>query len=392
MSDSNRMTYWVFVVLLVAVAIVVLIPPSEKLKGGIDLVGGTSLLFEIDTTGLPSGAQSELSSKMIRILRERVDPKGQLNLEWRPVGNTRLEVRLPRPPEAAAVRRETYNKTKEAVRALGLVRYEVEEAIQASGTQREEKIAALAKDIPQRKEALATLVKAADALADATEDTKETKSAAYEDAMSAVLATSLEPERMEDVFTLGKGTKSRNEQLEKLEKEFPEYATRGLIAKAMEAYDAWAKQKADLEDAADLKRALRGAGVLEFRILATRDVAQETHTSDPRNPLFKEKIEKYTSQLAQYGPRPQAGDSYAWFEIDDVVSFMRLDNIEEFEAQKDLPGRPIMEKYAGRYYVLTYDDPAYMMLRNLGKKRWGLTHVYSSIDPMSGQNVVNFEL
>ena len=109
MNDPNRMTKWLLVIGLVAVSLLVLYPPDEKLKGGIDLVGGSSLLFEMDTTDLDAADQQDLAGRVMRVLKERVDPQGQMNLEWRPVGNTRLEIRMPLPPKKARDRREAYD-------------------------------------------------------------------------------------------------------------------------------------------------------------------------------------------------------------------------------------------------------------------------------------------
>ena len=105
MHDPNRLIKWLLIIALVVISLAILYPPNEKLKGGIDLVGGTSLLFEIDTTGLDPSMQRELSTRVMRILKDRVDPKWQMNLEWRPVGNARLEIRMPRPPKEALARR-----------------------------------------------------------------------------------------------------------------------------------------------------------------------------------------------------------------------------------------------------------------------------------------------
>ena len=57
---------------------------GENLKGGIDLVGGTSLLYEIDTSELTDtyGAAEEV----VKVLRKRVDPDNVRNLIWRVVG------------------------------------------------------------------------------------------------------------------------------------------------------------------------------------------------------------------------------------------------------------------------------------------------------------------
>ena len=80
MNDPNRLMKWLSVIGMVVLALVILYPPSQKLKGGIDLVGGTSLLYEIDTKGLTPEQQSGLALRVMNILKDRVDPRGQMNL------------------------------------------------------------------------------------------------------------------------------------------------------------------------------------------------------------------------------------------------------------------------------------------------------------------------
>ena len=85
--------------LIVAVVILALwaIFPSgnifkPSLKPGIDMVGGTSLLYEIKTPD--AGFQGNLAEQVMESLKKRVDPQGVRNLIWRPQGNTRLEIQM----------------------------------------------------------------------------------------------------------------------------------------------------------------------------------------------------------------------------------------------------------------------------------------------------------
>src|SRR5512133_445584 len=68
--------------------------PIPNLKPGIDMKGGTSLLYEIK---VPPGTPiaSNLSTEMMGSLKKRVDPNGVRNLIWRPQGATRLEIQMP---------------------------------------------------------------------------------------------------------------------------------------------------------------------------------------------------------------------------------------------------------------------------------------------------------
>ncbi len=402
MNDPNRMMKWVLICALVALSIAVLYPPHRKLKGGIDLVGGTSLLFEIDTTGLDRDSLGDLSTKVMRILKDRVDPKGQLNLEWRPVGTTRLEVRMPRPPKEALERRAEYNAAIDRLQEMNIRRREAEEALGSSSENRESLITALQRGHSGRAELLTTLTSAYDELqkARAAGDGGATETAAktYEDAMSALLATNIPINRLTDVLALGSG-ETRKEQIEKLRSEFSAFdagdsgSPNGkLLSKAISAYDAWASNKAELEDPSDLKRRLKGAGVLEFRILAERSASSPTQLNDP-NPRLIQPIARYTDQLAKFGPRSKQEDAYRWFPIEDPLRFSGASDMEEFKSRLNIPGGPVIEEYAGRYYVLMHNSPENKMVKGTGGGRpWELKSAFPDRNPMTGENVVSFAL
>jgi len=395
MNDQSSSTKWFLVAALVGFSLVILYPPSEKLKGGIDLVGGTSLLYEIDTTGLSSEQQSGLAERVMGILKERVDPNGQLNLEWRPIGNTRLEIRMPRPPKEALVRRERYNKVIDAIADKNLTRFDVESALSAPGDDRAAKLSKLTRGITERTPLLEVLSTAYTAYSAAQVDAGSAlggeATTAYEAAMSELLATSLPINRFTDILALPEGV-NRDQELNKLRTSYPSYdGVEKLLTDAVTAYDAWAANKADLEDPSDLKRRLRGAGVLEFRILADRDPNSPLNTLDP-NPQLCQPISKYTEQLAKYGPRPKAGDRFRWFPVVDVVSFMHLRDLSDFETQKSNPSQPIVEEYVGRYYALMHNDPEYGLLQEKGRRSWSLVQAYPDVDYQTGRNVVAFAL
>src|SRR3954467_660270 len=67
---------------------------KTELRPGIDMVGGTSLLYEIK---VPEGSvtTANLAEQVMESLKKRVDPDGIRNLIWRPQGNTRLEIQMP---------------------------------------------------------------------------------------------------------------------------------------------------------------------------------------------------------------------------------------------------------------------------------------------------------
>src|SRR4051812_10445787 len=93
-------------------ALIAIFPPAslldphmtlgEKLglKPGIDMVGGTSLLYEIKTPEGGTAVQGSLAEQVMESLKRRVDPAGVRNLIWRPRGTNRLEIQMPTSKQA----------------------------------------------------------------------------------------------------------------------------------------------------------------------------------------------------------------------------------------------------------------------------------------------------
>jgi len=67
-------------------------PPAEKLKLGIDLAGGTILVYQVQEEGRPPGFDMD---KMIEALSMRINPTGTLDVTLRPLGTDRVEIILP---------------------------------------------------------------------------------------------------------------------------------------------------------------------------------------------------------------------------------------------------------------------------------------------------------
>ncbi|MHC5109752.1 MAG: protein translocase subunit SecD [Planctomycetota bacterium] len=404
MNDPNRVTKWIMILGFVALALWRLNPPSRTLKGGIDLVGGTSMLLEIDTTGMQDWEISGLATKVMDILKDRVDPKGQLNLEWRPVGDKRLEIRMPRPPKEALQRRQEKEAALDAIASRNLKRFDIVEALSATAADRANRLASLAGSSEERRNLLDELSQAFDAkiAADGSdnETEKETATARYEDAMNKVLATNAPINRLVDILTIGDSPK-RDEELTRFRNEFPAFDAGQvnepdgmLITKATTAFDAWAKNKADLEDPSDLKRRIRGAGVLEFRILAERDRTSPTNINDPKGQGEKS-IEKFREELAKRGPRMREGDRFGWFAMHDPVKFLQsptIAGLEDVRSELDNPSLPVIAEYAGRFYVLGYNSSEERMLRGTDDRKWQLKTAFPDRDPASGKNVVSFVL
>src|SRR5439155_16961089 len=89
-------------------------------KLGVDLAGGTILVYEIDLAKFPSGQLPEGydAQKLATQLKKRIDPADLYNVTIRPVGQTRVEIILPTGgSHQARKERESWNKLLEEVKA-----------------------------------------------------------------------------------------------------------------------------------------------------------------------------------------------------------------------------------------------------------------------------------
>jgi SecD/SecF fusion protein len=67
-------------------------PPSQKLKLGIDLSGGTILVYEVARDSLQAGFSMD---ELISALKKRADPEGVREIPIRKIGSNRIEIILP---------------------------------------------------------------------------------------------------------------------------------------------------------------------------------------------------------------------------------------------------------------------------------------------------------
>lgn len=415
MTDKNLYLRVGLIVLVLTLSIWAIWPPSQQLKGGIDLVGGTSLLYEIDTAGLAERDKTDLSERVMRRLKQRVDPQGQRNLVWRPIGQNRLEIQMPKPPKELQQNRKAYEDARDQLRKTRVERGEVEAALALPKEVRAAALKELVRDVPLRAAILSRLEANADRLAKADAEattrpataTAATKPAeadldevrlAYYDAFDALAATNINLDRLSDTLALGARSVERAEGLAKFWSDYRDGlaraagfaavtdevrkqldgelgALRGQVDQLTRAYDTWAKNKGVLEDPSDLMRLLQGQGVLEFRILAEKDPNAPTETIGATKAEYREPIAKYTDQLKRFGPRRRAGDRFQWFKVGKP---------DEFKPS----GNAIQEDYLGTRYVLAYATEEMGLLHD-GK--WALTRAVPDRD-QHGRWSVSFTL
>ncbi|MFO0889663.1 MAG: protein translocase subunit SecD [Isosphaeraceae bacterium] len=85
---------WKIILIVVSVlaGLLAMYPPSKKLKLGIDLSGGTILVYEVERENLGSNFNMD---ELISALKQRVDPEGVAETPIRKIGSNRIEIILP---------------------------------------------------------------------------------------------------------------------------------------------------------------------------------------------------------------------------------------------------------------------------------------------------------
>lgn len=380
------------IVMIVALSVSFIYPPEEKLKPGIDLGGGHSLLFEIDDTG-DNIDKANLSARVMDILKQRVDPGGNRNLIWRPIGRNRLEIQMPQPPANQRQTREDYEKAKEAIADTQITRTEIVNAISLPAAEREKAINDLVGKVESRRPLFNTLVETTEQYAKlsggaatrpATQAFDGDTAKAQEmdrlfekrnETISKLLQTNLDPRVLGDLLELDRTSDVRKAKLAEIKATHKDIEP--LINDLVKKHEEWAKHKGYLSDPADLMRLLRGAGKLEFRIMAERDPASDRILSS--KPEYQQPVSKYLNQLAQFGPRPQEGDYFRWFEISKPEENNITDN-PQF----------VVGEYLGTKYVLAHATGD-MGLINDGTNSWKLRGAHPDRD-QAGRLAVAFQL
>ncbi len=427
--QGKQLWNWVIIAAVLVASGLAVYPPSEKLKLGPDLAGGTSLLYEVQ---VPPGANTdETVNRVIDVVRRRVDPSGVRNLIFQAEAGGRIQILMPQPSKAVVDLRKHYQVVLEKTVANDITRSKVNEALQAQGDVRRDRLAALVQGVEARKPLLDKAVEASDAVAAAQKDYQPLKDAPPTDqkielmakltaaqkqldsAMAAIDSTNVDPAdlgRVLELSTVGEfdpstrkpmpGTSPRELALTKLIADHPQ--RKDQINELVAAYDAYFSTKRPLDDPNDLIQALRGQGVLEFRITARADEVPDA--------------ELYRQTLKERGPRGQLpSPNFKWFAVDSGALNEWMEHAVESEHMKD-EDRPI-KAIQKEITELATRDPATFFMRYDGfiagtdgrntylllwdteqksltekQKGWQLTKAQSSPDPTTGFNAVSFTL
>jgi SecD/SecF fusion protein len=355
---------------------------KTDLRPGIDMVGGVSLVYSIQSG---SNSDPDLSEHVMEALKKRVDPLGLRNLVWRPQGNDRIEIEMPLSPEATEAPhiKQAFN---EAEQNLDATNVRVDEALNAiehtAGPERDQRLAELASDDKSRAELFKDLAQTYDQIQALRANPKKLPLAMlaaklqpltveYELLKSRIDQTNLSPTELQPILDQVNSDdpdqeKAGQQRLDGLKKKFADFPAR---LKAIEDFQGKYKDydsvKNAITGAEDLKRLLQGSGVLEFHILADGITA---------NPADLKAMEARL-QPGGKGPLPQPGDSIRWMEVD---------RPDEFDKP---PAPPETKEWNGKHYLPVLTSPDASMTKDSGK--WGLENARAETQS-DGSRAVGF--
>jgi SecD/SecF fusion protein len=433
----------ILILVLVAAALLTVYPPGAKLKQGIDLAGGTSLIYAIDTEGLSAEEERDLAQRMITVVRRRIDPANIQNLVWRPLGNTRFEIQMPLASRETQQRRDQYQAALDDLLAENVNPAVILRALQLPPEQRSQEFAQFAQGDPKRLETLNELaalhderrqvqeqreslneemqtlseqlsnagidldrvhagrrdwlklgdevlqkelidaygaeapiepltryIRSYQELTDAFDrlTAEQGLNEQYEQARRQLDQLNLSQERITYLLEMDPRSPERSKQIEELQARFPD--RKDKIQEVVAAFEDYRPHRGRLDDPADLQRMLKGAGVLEFRILPTVDRAD----------LSPAEIERYMDDLREKGPRAASDSRYAWVQIE---------NIREWNVPNAIAGQ-----FGDKFYVLASNQPDETMLHTPGARSgadWRLENAYPTQDQV-GRRAIGFTL
>ncbi len=379
-----------------------LLPPEQKIKLGRDLRGGVSLIYSVNTP--PGADKQEVLSQTIKVLKNRVNPQGVLDLSMTPQGEDRIEIVMPLPGQEVRNLQKQYRDALDAlVRKAHLTPRELDAALAAG------KAADLAAEDATRRAALQALQTAYTAAKDARQKyegaqsmgmpaaeldvlaatTAETE-LAYEKARAGISTGALSASRFARIMAMptkpGKqgGASDRDTAIAALKAEFPSSAAE-IAAVVAQHDDYTAKRSNSLDDPEDLKRLLKGAGVLDFRIAVT------TQNSTGVN------VEEMRKQLLEGGPMAAESPVARWFRINELTEW--YDNPQELEQLQANPAAYFAARrslIAGvgpdkQIYILLWTTPDRSLVHESGSKEWSIKQVGRSVDQL-GRPAVSFQL
>jgi len=432
---QHLLRHFIFILVLIALSFWAILPLDVRLRKGKDLNGGATLVYQVE---LKPTDPPDTMDRMIDLLRKRVDPDGLLEVSMVPLGKDRIEITMPLPNERVkklkASFEEELQKLADAPSSVG----KLEGILPLPADQRAAEIAKLAGSDAKRKADLESAAAAYDrkvalklpyeegeklveqaqaaVAAAANEEAKQTASAkleearrelikrageladadiAYSKAIGAIGAAGASPTQVRRALELSSRGRVMTDPATKQKVSIPSARQRALdaiytanpgakdqIDRVVKAWETYQSQRSTLDDPADLKRILRGAGVLTFRIAVRTD----TPMAD---------LPRLRQELRTGGPKAVQASNVRWFKINKEDSW--IDSPGHAEQLLNNTAQYFEQRYRiagdkgpdGSIYILCYDEFGKRLTRADGA--WGLAGARQSVDEL-GRPSIAFQM
>ena len=400
----------ILVVLVLLMAGVFITPPTKQLRLGKDLRGGVSLVYSVQMR--PTDDAEDVLGRTIEVLKDRVDPNGVLEISMVAQGRDRIEITMPLPGEEVKALRADFEAELEELADNAIRAGDIDRALRLDGAERAPRFAELAAG----RDAVSSLLETLAGLYDRGQSLRESLGEAtdggadeqtidglvaevadveleYERVREQVLATAISPDEVRRALELSSTPRRlssgddgefielpspRARALEQLREKYPSIT--GEIDSVVATYDTYASQRRTLDDPADLKRLLSGAGVLSFRIAL--------------NPGQHPEESRLREEIREQGPRGVRARDAAWYKVNNIDAW--YDSTQELESLFASPSEffrargYVAEEYAGEYYMLLWDQRG-LRLTNEDGGAWEVSRSFATTDQL-GRPAIGFEM
>ncbi len=134
----------------------------------------------------------------------------------------------------------------------------------------------------------------------------------------------------------------------------------------------------------DIQRMLKGAGILEFRVLPTQGHPE----------VDTDGVARCVKSLQEKGPKYATDNKFVWCEIEELREWIvRDEQGQPLVKVSDKQERPcIVGAFGDKYYVLASNKPDETMLHGPTEKKWKLLRAQPGTESWTGRRAINFVL
>ncbi len=437
----RNLVWHTFVILAALVlAVVAITPPETKLRLNKDLVGGTTLTYQVDVR--PTDPPDTLT-KVIELLKRRIDPNGLMEIQFEAQGTDRIAITMALANDSVRKGREQFEAVLQQLTQGAVSLDQLNRTLARTGPDRAAELESLSGGDADRRrllldasakydaaqaasaafrEASPALEKTIDELSRQVEEAQQRRAPQteidglqarlrefkreldkaaeapaiaeldFEKARSAVLDTTISEAEVRRLLELPREGRSyrgaggamarlnspRERALERLKTKYPSAGAR--IDAVVAEHDRYQSSRSSLDDPADLQRLLRGAGVLSFRItVKPGEIPEEA---------------ALRAEIREKGPKGVRSPSYHWYKINKEDAW--FDNKEQEKALFTNPAGyfasrgHVVEEIDGQYWMLCYDTKGKRLTQAEGA--WSLRSARPGVDPERGTQCIVFEM